>query len=263
MKLFLKDKFIGTLIIINCLVTFTLCFDFDLFHFPLLICDKLLTILFLCEIFYKIHVFEKDFFKSIWNNFDFIVVLISSIPLFLLILDINYFNNLDNLLLLRVFRLFKLFRIMRKIPHIDKIYSDLKKAIGVTYGIVILGFVILFIIGILLCSIFKNYDPVNFGDPIVSIYTVFRLFSTEGWYEIPDAMSENTSYLIATMIRISFSLIVLFGMFILGFVISSITDELATDNNDDLIKKTKELEEKIDNLTCKIDFLIKNKDSGN
>ena len=71
-------------------------------------------------------------------------------------------------------------------------------------------------------------------------------------------MAENSSYINATFIRILFSLLVLFGTFIFGFIISSISDELAMDNNDGLIEKTKELETKIDNLTEKLDLLIKN-----
>jgi len=70
-------------------------------------------------------------------------------------------------------------------------------------------------------------------------------------------MCENTSYANATFIRILFSLLVLFGTFILGFIISSISDELALDNNDELIAKTSELEAKIDLLNEKIDLIVK------
>jgi len=68
-------------------------------------------------------------------------------------------------------------------------------------------------------------------------------------------MCESTSYANATFIRVLFSLLVLFGTFILGFIISSISDELALDNNDELMAKTKELEAKIDLIYEKIDLL--------
>ena len=126
-------------------------------------------------------------------------------------------------------------------------------------SILIFGFIILLVIGVFLCTMYKEYDIVNFGDPLVSIYSVFRIFSVEGWYEIPDAMAENTSYLNATFIRILFSFLVLFGTFIFGFVISSISDELASDNNDELIEKTNKIGHKIDELTDTVNLLIKNK----
>jgi hypothetical protein len=51
----------------------------------------------------------------------------------------------------------------------------------------------------------------------------------------------------------------LFGTFVLGFIISSISDELALDNNDELMQKTKELENKIDVLNEKLDLLVSQK----
>jgi len=253
-KLFLNDKFICSLIAINGFIIFYLCYDHPPLYHLFFYFDIILTLLFLTEIAYKIYFYKKRFFTSKRNIFDFFIVSVSSIPFFLLVFDfnVNHLENLDHLLLLRMFRFFKLFRTMQIIPNVDKIYSDLKKAVKVTYGIMLGGFIILIIIGVMLCSVFKNFDPANFGDPIVSIYTAFRLFSVEGWYEIPDAMSGHTSYLNATLIRIIFSILVLFGMFILGFIISSITDELAIDN-------TKKLEDKIDELNEKIDLLLKNK----
>jgi voltage-gated sodium channel len=175
------------------------------------------------------------------------------------IFNIEIADLIANVTILRTFRLFKIFRTIRIIPNASKIYSDFKKAFKATYGIVIGGIVVLIIIGVVLCCIFKNFDPDNFGDPIVSIYTVFRLFSVEGWYEIPDAMSVRTSYWYANGIRVLFSFIVLLGIFLLGFIISSMSDELTMDNNDELIKKTTDLEGKIDELNRKIDLLVSKK----
>ena len=52
-----------------------------------------------------------------------------------------------------------------------------------------------------------------FSTPLNSIYSVFRLFTVEGWYEIPDAMAE--------------------------------------DNNDDVKEQLRQLEQKIDELLKK------------
>lgn len=254
----LNEKFVGTLIILNAIVAVYLGFDNLPFMRGVTYLDSLITILFTCEISYKIFVYKRSFFKVKWNWFDFIVVSVSFVALLLFLSGIES-NILENFAILRTVRLFKFFRILRIIPNIEKIFSDLKKAVRVTSGIIIGGFIILIIVGVVLCSMYKNFDPVNFGDPIVSMYSVFRIFSVEGWYEIPDDMSANTSYLNATFIRLLFSILVLFGMFMLGFIISSISDELALDNNDELLDKTKELEDKIDKLNEKIDLLINNR----
>jgi len=246
-SLLLNDNFIGALILINALVIIYLCFDNIPFANVFVGIDNVITLLFACEIICKIYFLKKGFWASRWSIFDFTVVSLSFLSLILIHLGAEL-SVLENITILRVCRLFKFFRVMRAIPNIDKIFSDLKKAIRVTSGIIIGGFIILVIVGVMLCSLYKNTDPVNFGDPLVSMYTVFRLFSVEGWYEIPDAMAENTGYASATFIRVLFSVLVLFGMFMLGFILSSISDELAADNNDELLEKLNRLEGKVDEL---------------
>ena len=253
----LNEKVIGTLIALNALITVYLGFDKLPFIQEITYIDNLITLLFVSEIILKIVVYKRSFFKFKWNWFDLIVITISFIALLLQFSDLE-FNIIENFVIFRTIRLFKFFRMVKIIPNIEKIFSDLKKAVRVTSGIIIGGFIILIIVGVVLNSIYKNFDPVNFGDPIVSMYSVFRIFSVEGWYEIPDAMTAKTSYVNATFIRFLFSALVLFGMFMLGFIISSISDELAIDNNDELISKTKELENKIDKLNEKIDLLMSN-----
>ena len=252
MKIFLNDKFIAPLIAINALITVYLCYDNPPFGNVVLFFDYAITTLFVIEITYKINIYKKEYFEKKWNWFDFFVVTISFIALILQIFWLKV-GILENLVILRVLRLFKFFRIIRVIPDIEKIYGNLIKALRVTSGIILGGFIILIIIGVVLCSMYKTYDPVHFRDPLISIYSVFRIFSVEGWYEIPDSMIESASYLNATFIRLLFSILVLFGTFILGFIISSISDELAADNNDELMAKTKDLEIKIDLLNEKMD----------
>jgi voltage-gated sodium channel len=258
MRLLLNDKFIGLLIGLNALITIYLCFEAPPLYQAFIYADYAITLLFLCEISYKIFVYKKRFFYSTWNIFDFVIVSISAVALVLPLFHIKA-DGMDFLLIFRTFRLFKFFRIVKIVPNMTKIFSDLKKAVRVTYGIMVGGFVIIVTVGVSLCSIFKNLDTQHFGDPFLSIYSVFRLFSVEGWYEIPDTLCEQTSYINATLIRVVFSFLVLFGMFILGFIISSISDELAIDNNDELIQKTNALEAKIDSLNEKIDQLMHRK----
>jgi len=252
----LNEKVIGTLIVMNAVITVYLGFD----NLPLIreiaYIDYFITTLFACEITYKIFYYKRSFFKVRWNWFDLIVVSVSFTAQLVLLAGMEL-SILENFAIFRTVRLFKFFRVVRIIPNIEKIFSDLQKAIRVTSGIIIGGFVILIIVGVVLSSMYKNVDPVNFGNPLISMYSVFRIFSVEGWYEIPDEMSTDTSYVNATFIRILFSFLVLFGMFMLGFIISSISDELAIDNNDELLGKTKELEDKMDKLNEKIDSLIK------
>lgn len=255
MKILLNNKFIDSLIVINSIITIYLCFNTPPFQNQIIFIDHIFTLIFIAEMGYKLYFYGIDFFKGKWNRFDFLVVLISSIPLLLLLFNVNI-NGLDYLLILRSFRLFKFFRLIKIIPNLSKVYYNFIKAIKITSGLAIGGFIILVVISIILCCMFKTISPEYFGDPFISIYSVFRLFSIEGWYEIPDKICESVNYFNATLVRILFSCIVLFGTFILGFLISQLSDTLAEDNNDELLEKNRLLEEKLNELNSKIDILI-------
>ena len=71
--------------------------------------DYFITFVFLTEIVIRM-VAEKsllDFFKSAWNVFDFIIVVISLIPI----------ESLDSILLARLVRVFRLLRLVSFIPQ--------------------------------------------------------------------------------------------------------------------------------------------------
>ncbi|MDD2200503.1 MAG: ion transporter, partial [Bacteroidales bacterium] len=127
------------------------------------------------------------------------------------------------------------------------IYRAAKSSIVILIGF----FIFNFIISLISCFLFKDIAPEYFSNPLTSLYSVFKIFTVEGWYEIPDAITSNTdSSLISILTIIYFVIILLFGgIFGLSLVNSIFVDSMVSDNND-------ELEEKVNNLEKKIDILI-------
>lgn len=237
---FLNDNRITWLIVINCFVTFLLAFSsIPLWlHDRMVTIDLILTIIFGIEIAVKIKIYGKRFFKKNINIFDFIIVIVSLLPLFFG----NYLERMDYLLVLRAVRIFKCTRLFRAIPNYERLLINLKIAFKASIGVIIGIFILIFIISIILSSLYSKIAPDYFGNPIESIYTVFRMFTIEGWYDIPNEIAQNTSPLIGTVSKILFCTIVLIGgMFGMSFVTSSFTDELAVDNNDNVMKELQEL----------------------
>lgn len=73
---------------------------------------------------------------------------------------------------------------------------------------------------------------------------VFIQFSIEGWYDIPNAISERSSYVMGYLSKFFLSGIVLvFGIFGMGFVSSMFIDEVTSDNNDEVLQRLSKLEE--------------------
>ena len=93
-----------------------------------------------------------------------------------------------------------------------------------------------------------------------SIYSIFRLFTIEGWYEIPAVITDyyDGSVWIEHLVKLYFSLLLIIGGVIgLSLVNSVFVDAMVSDNNDELNKEVAKLHEKIDSLTEKIDELNK------
>ena len=247
-KLLLNHRFINILILINTIVTILLSFDSPYSTF-LQIADNTITLIFLAEIIYKISFYKRDFFKNAANIFDTVLVFMASVPLVFTLFYSDYSTDLNYLLLFRVFKLFKFIRFGKFIPNFSRLLKDFGRAIKASLSLIVGAVIMMIIVSTILTYIFKDSYPQFFGNPFDSAYTVFRMLTIEGWYEIPDAMSADMPFLSSVLIRLFFSLFVFVGgMLGMSFFTSLIVDELVSDNNKELMNKVDNLENKIDEL---------------
>ena len=84
---------------------------------------------------------------------------------------------------------------------------------------------------------------------------MFRLFTLEGWYEIPDSIcKEGDAPLYLFAIRLYFSLLLIAGGIIgMSFINSVFVDAMTEDNNDDVKEQLRRLEDKVDELMKKLE----------
>ena len=249
--LFLKDKFIISIILLNALIIFIQGFDI---HEPLNsyldILDSVLTILFSIEMVIKIkHFGIKDYFSSKWNIFDFSLIVIA-LPSLISLIFISNLPELGFLLAFRIFRVFKFFRFIRFVPGIEKILKGAAKAAKASVIILIGFFIFNFTISLISCFFFKDVSPDYFGNPILSFYSIFKVFTIEGWYEIPDEIVGNIESNFAIFFIRLYFIIILFlgGIFGLSLVNSIFVDTMISDNNDNLEKKVSEMDDKLNKL---------------
>ncbi len=202
--------------------------------------------------------FCDDGETSHWNQFDFIITLIALPSLLNIFLEISIQTEL--LLSLRALRVFralriaKAARIMRYIPDIEKLIQGLKAALK-SCLVVVMGFIVLLLItSILSSTLFGEFAPQYFSNPGQSLYSTFRLFTVEGWFEIPDAIAANSSPGMGVFAKIYFSLF-LFGGGIIGvsLINSFFVDAMAEDNNEDVLIKLEEMEAMMKEMQEKID----------
>ena len=214
----------------------------------LLIIDSLFTLLFLIEAVVKIHVKGfSEYWSDGWNRFDFIIVLLA-LPSCITLLGI-YFPGTSILLSLRTMRAFKSFRLLRFIPNIDSLLNGIKLAIKASYIVAIGLAILLLVFSILTTFLFGSAAPEHFGNPALSVYSIFRLFTIEGWYEMPEAIAANSGAAMAVFSRIYFSILLFLGGIIgMSLVNSIFVDAMAADNNDEVLEKLSQMERKLDKL---------------
>ena len=252
-KLFLNDKFILWIIILNSVTIFLQGFDFDMQYMNLIRnADNFLTVIFILEMVIKIRAYNfTAYWKNNWNKFDAILVFLATPSL------VFWFLNLGNpglqfLLVFRIARVFKFFRFIKFIPNINKLIKGINQAIKASVIVIIGFFIYNFVVSIITCFLYKNLAPDYFGDPVQSFYTIFKIFTVEGWYEIPELVAEKTNLVVAFLTKGYFILILLTGgIFGLSLVNSIFVDAMVSDNND-------ELEKKVDTLSSEIAKLRNN-----
>ncbi|MGQ1928205.1 ion transporter [Ornithobacterium rhinotracheale] len=252
-KFFLNDKIILALILINALVIFAGGFSISAFwESNLELLDNTITILFIIELLVKLRNFgAKAYFSDYWNLFDFLLIILSIPPLISSFLGLNS-SALSFILIFRVLRVFKSFRFIKFMPGMDRIVAGLKRALKASLVIIFTFLIYIFIIGILSFNLFKEIAPLYFGNPIKSMYTTFKIFTIEGWYEIPETITANLSAEHSFLVTCYFIIILLSGGILgMSLVNSIFVDAMVSDNNDDL-------EKKVESLEHKIDILIKN-----
>lgn len=250
---FLNDSFILVLILLNAWVLFFQCYDEKSVLLRTL--DVGLMFCFLLEMFFKHRLLGWcGYWCDSWNRFDGTITLLSSLSLLQFFCPSGTGIPLGFLIALRVFRVFRFFLILRFIPSIDSIVSGTRRAIKSSYVILIAFGVISFIVSLISCCIYRHISPEYFGNPVRSFYSIFRLFTVEGWYEIPNTISDACSNGLCGAATKIYFIFLLFAGGIIGmsFINSIIVDAMVSDNNDDLIREINVLEHKIDALSEQI-----------
>ncbi len=137
------------------------------------ILDYGITVFFVIEILIRFISEPKklNFFKSGWNIFDTIIVLISLIPI----------PNNSSFLLLRLLRVFRVLRLISVIPELKKIIEALINSIKKVFYVSLLLFIILYIYATIGSILFGEVIPYRWSDVGVSLITLFQVLTLSSW----------------------------------------------------------------------------------
>lgn len=172
----------------------------------------------------------RGYWSSSWNRFDLVVVLLSTPMLLSPWIDLHEFAVV---LLLRLGRLFRLFRLLHFIPNRERLLGGIKRSLKASVGIVLALALLCVILALGATFLFGRLAPELFGNPALSVYSLFRVFTIEGWYEIPELLASRADHpLWIVLARVYFAGAVLSGG-ILGLSLANavFVDEMMMDNN--------------------------------
>lgn len=241
----LSEQIVMLVILINSLIIFL---DASNVHSKWLIhADTLCSLFFIGEMVLKMrHDGVVDYWKSGWNKLDGTLVILSLPSIMASFLPLT---DLSFLMVFRMLRAFRFFRLIHFFPGVEQIGRNFRKALQESFSLFVGYFLIILIFALFSTSIFGHAAPQYFGTPIESIYSIFRLFTIEGWYDIPDAVAEVYGTWGVVFSRLYFVFLLIIGGVIgLSLINSVFVDAMVSDNNDELINKIDELEKKIDEL---------------
>jgi len=254
-KTLLNDHVIFAVILINSVIIYLQ--ESGINHPVLIGLDMTCTLIFLLEMVAKQVCFgAKSYWKDGWNRMDGILVILSLPSLVTPFLDFTTFH-FSAILTLRLMRVLRFLRVLHFFPNVAQIGVGLKRALR-DAGVVLIGFAVLLILfGLINCSLYREAAPEYFATPLRSIYSVFRVLTVEGWYEIPDAIAAATSPLIGRLTRLYFSLLLAaFGILGMSFINSVFVDAMVADNNDDIKEQLKRIEQNQAKIEKEIEKLM-------
>ncbi len=193
--------------------------------------DYACVIYFIIEAFLKIMYLDcEEYWDNNWNKFDFFVVISSAPTLLEPFFDVKMFTAV---LILRLGRLARFFKLLRFVPDGPKIWLGVKRALRASVAVFLALLLLNIIFGMGATILFSSIAPEHFENPIISCYTMFKVFTIEGWHEIPDAISARPDIAsgVSIIIRLYFIAAVIIGG-ILGLSMANavFVDEMTADN---------------------------------
>lgn len=255
-RVFLNEPFIITVILFNTALIFVEGFPnlnlnislIDSLHYTFLF-------IYILELLFKLSEYGfKKYFKEGLNRLDFFLVIISIPELFTLFTEIETLNLsfVFTLRSIRLIRIVRLFRVVAIFESSKLLFRGVKRALKSSYLILFVFVVINFIFALLSHNLFSNVAPEYFGDPLKSLYSIFKVFTIEGWYEIPDIITENYNSSISIWLVRLYFIIVLFigGIFGLSIINSVFVEGVIHDEEED--KKLNEIINRLDNIEKKL-----------
>ncbi len=158
----------------------------------------------------------RDFFRSGWNVFDFVVITASFVP-----------GVRESATLLRLVRLLRIVRAVRLLPDLRVLTVAVGRSIPGVASLAAITLLLVYVYGMVGWVIFHDHDPASFANIGQSMVTMFVLLTLENlptYIEMGQELSDWTLVFFISYVLLASFLI--FNLFI-GIVINSMEEARA------------------------------------
>lgn len=207
--------------------------------------DKLCISFFALEALLKIHSQKKKYFQSGWNRFDFFITLISLPALIPLPIESTTWTSL-----LRTGRIFRFLRLFKFIPNCEHLALGIQRALKASIGVFAALALLNLILAISATMLFATSSPEHFGNPLKSAYSLLKMFTVEGWYEIPDQVAEThpNSWVGPSLRAYAILSVLIGGILGMGLANAVFIDEMTADNTQKIEKTLAEVQKTLQDI---------------
>jgi voltage-gated sodium channel len=255
-----NEKLVLTLIFVNVGVIYLHTFDqFKHYFFYLDLIDVCCTIYFCFEIFFKINATAgtsfgirfRQFHKDSWNRIDFYSVLIALPSIGVLFVDdLEIFSGFT---LFRALRIFKIIRVVEYIPESKRIIRRVVRAMQSVVFIIISFVIYSTIVSLISVLLFKSSAPEHFKNAFDSFFTIFKVFSGDGFSDVVQDIQKHSSPAFVYFTKLYFVAIVFTGSFLgLSLINSIFVDQMASIHQEENAEEDEKLQKEIRYLKKKI-----------
>jgi voltage-gated sodium channel len=255
-----NEQLVLLIIFLNVGVIYLHTFDqFAAYFYVMDLLDVACTLYFCLEITFKIQATNgrtfgtrlKAFHSDRWNRIDFYSVLIA-----LPSVGVLFFEDLEifaGFTLLRALRIFKIIRIVEYIPESKRIITRVVRAMQSVIFIIISFVIYSTIVSLMSVLLFKSSAPEHFKNAFDSFFTIFKVFSGDGFSDIVEDIQKNSSVAFVYFTKLYFVAIVFTGSFLgLSLINSIFVDQMASINQEENAEEDEKMQKEIRYLKRKI-----------
>lgn len=197
--------------------------------------DRLILIVFSAELLLKFYAYRMNMFRSAWNLFDSVVVLIAWMP------------TTGAFAVLRAFRIFRVLRALSVIPAMRRIVSTLITALPGVLSVIGILSIVFYVCVVLATELFGAKAPALFGSVPDSSYTLFQVMTLDNWSaDIVKPVMEVYPW--AALFFVPFVLIMTFALLnlFIGAIMDAIQMHQKKEREDSRRQQTEDLKKAMD-----------------